>query len=185
MNKYKSPRPKRRTYEIDKQMKSFLSSMANKAMFEERKALYLRENRNARAGWSRAILIDMMESYGTHTYECEKQPVVENPVVSVRKAREPRDIIPTDKFGLIVRHQKNRCYLCGSNFSKRNTPTREHVKPVSLGGKNDFNVLAACKDCNAKKGNRMPYPCEAIYLAATYVKLAGIDRKRSRRRVSA
>lgn len=46
------------------------------------------------------------------------------------------------------------CQYCGS---KENKLTLDHVMPVSRGGTSCWeNVVAACQDCNIKKGNKTP-----------------------------
>lgn len=63
------------------------------------------------------------------------------------------------KRGMSVRlkalaRDKMRCAYCG----KTNATTVDHVVPISRGGeRNDLlNVVAACEDCNQRKGNRTP-----------------------------
>ena len=56
----------------------------------------------------------------------------------------------------ILIRDKFRCRYCG----KEGTPTGltlDHVMPRSRGGKFSWqNIVAACLDCNAKKGDRTP-----------------------------
>lgn len=48
--------------------------------------------------------------------------------------------------------------------------TRDHVKPVSRGGKDQWsNVVAACRICNTRKGNRLPEEAHMPLLAVPYV----------------
>lgn len=55
-----------------------------------------------------------------------------------------RNILIRDKF---------TCQYCGSSHAM----TIDHVLPLSRGGKSTWeNVVAACKQCNGKKGNRLP-----------------------------
>lgn len=50
----------------------------------------------------------------------------------------------------------NLCAYCGSTFKKGDL-TRDHVKPVSQGGKDIWdNVVTACYHCNQWKGGRTP-----------------------------
>ncbi len=53
-----------------------------------------------------------------------------------------------------------RCQYCGrmqGELKHREALTRDHLVPLSRGGKNDWtNVVTACSSCNARKGNRMP-----------------------------
>ena len=53
------------------------------------------------------------------------------------------------------------CQYCGryqGELSKHERLTRDHVKPVSRGGKDTWdNVVTSCSTCNDKKGDRLPY----------------------------
>jgi 5-methylcytosine-specific restriction endonuclease McrA len=68
--------------------------------------------------------------------------------------------------------QGDRCFLCGGQMRERSAPTRDHVVPKAKGGKDGGNILAAHSACNSKKGDRAPYPCELLYLAAVNARLA-------------
>ena len=47
------------------------------------------------------------------------------------------------------------CQYCNNSFS-RNSLTLDHVRPISLGGKTNWeNIVAACGPCNTAKGNKM------------------------------
>ena len=56
------------------------------------------------------------------------------------------------------------CQYCNTPYTKSNL-TLDHVKPISLGGKTNWeNIVAACGPCNARKSNKtnikplkMPY----------------------------
>lgn len=64
-----------------------------------------------------------------------------------------RTHVPFNKRNVIVRDEF-RCAYCGANPKKL---TVDHVVPISKGGKSTFeNCVAACKECNAKKSNRLP-----------------------------
>lgn len=57
------------------------------------------------------------------------------------------------KRNVFVR-DKHRCMYCGK---KHQQLTVDHVIPRSRGGKSSFdNCVAACRDCNLKKGNKTP-----------------------------
>jgi len=48
------------------------------------------------------------------------------------------------------------CQYCAQRFSPRDL-TLDHVVPASKNGRKDWtNVVAACRDCNHRKGNRTP-----------------------------
>lgn len=74
------------------------------------------------------------------------------------------------KFEFLFKFQRKRCYICGTKMhgGKLNPyqATRDHVTPVSKGGKDHANVLLAHRRCNDLKANRLPRPCELIFLAS-------------------
>lgn len=77
--------------------------------------------------------------------------------------------------------QGGRCYLCGEPFRETDPATEDHVTPRARGGRNDGNLLAAHKSCNARKGDRKPYPCELVYLRAiNFAKANGPPQPRRR-----
>jgi hypothetical protein len=48
------------------------------------------------------------------------------------------------------------CAYCGDRFHGKDL-TRDHIHPTSKGGRDVWmNVVTACRDCNALKGNLMP-----------------------------
>ncbi|MBU4056218.1 MAG: HNH endonuclease [Proteobacteria bacterium] len=52
----------------------------------------------------------------------------------------------------VLRRDRYRCGYCG-----RVASTRDHVKPVSHGGKTTWlNLVAACLECNGRKRDRTP-----------------------------
>lgn len=60
--------------------------------------------------------------------------------------------VPTKKAVLV--RDNFECQYCGCKLTM-NTGTRDHVHPLSKGGKNTLsNVVAACKPCNGKKDNK-------------------------------
>lgn len=83
--------------------------------------------------------------------------------------REPsrsRKVRIANKIDLLMRLQKGRCYLCSEPFQAARSETLEHVVPRAMGGRSHRNVLLAHGDCNQEKADRLPRPCERIYLAA-------------------
>jgi hypothetical protein len=96
--------------------------------------------------------------------------------------------------------QGHRCYLCGQPFvddeafrflstreRRKLGPTEDHVMPKKHGGVIPWNILIAHQDCNSRRGDRMPHPCELIALAGVNLglrfkwtgRLAGGRRRRS------
>lgn len=64
---------------------------------------------------------------------------------------------------------RNLCLYCGKEYLDAEL-TRDHVVPVSRGGRDDWeNVVAACKRCNHFKGSRLLQECEMELLALPYV----------------
>lgn len=56
-----------------------------------------------------------------------------------------------------------KCQYCGrgaDQFGFRECLTRDHLIPLSRGGKNTWtNVVTACSSCNTRKGDRLPKQC--------------------------
>lgn len=90
---------------------------------------------------------------------------------------------PTTKA--LLKLQKRRCYLCCKPFTcvPAGTPDRrrlnrlgkvtvDHVRSRASGGTLYRNKLLAHEDCNCRKGDRAPKPCELIYLDAIYLQVA-------------
>ena len=64
-----------------------------------------------------------------------------------------RSRVPFNKRNILVRDEF-RCAYCGTNKTKL---TIDHIIPKSRGGKDSFeNCVAACRECNNRKGNRTP-----------------------------
>ena len=56
----------------------------------------------------------------------------------------------------IIARDNNQCQYCAKVFLSDKL-TLDHIVPKSKGGKNTWdNLVAACKKCNQKKGNRTP-----------------------------
>ena len=52
----------------------------------------------------------------------------------------------------LFRRDANLCMYCGKKYSDKEL-TRDHIHPVSKGGKDEWNnVVASCKRCNNRKG---------------------------------
>lgn len=80
----------------------------------------------------------------------------------------------------LFRRDQNLCLYCGEQFKDCDL-SREHVKPMSQGGNDDWaNVVTACKRCNNHKASRTPEEAGMQLLAipftpthAEYVYLQG------------
>ena len=56
----------------------------------------------------------------------------------------------------VINRDHNICQYCEKSFSDKEL-TLDHVHPKSRGGQKTWtNLVAACKKCNQKKGNRTP-----------------------------
>ena len=77
-----------------------------------------------------------------------------------------------------ILHRDNwTCQYCDRPAGKSRTPTLEHVIPESKGGPSRvYNLVAACQQCNTKKGNQ---PIEA-FLAHDPERLARIQEQANR-----
>jgi 5-methylcytosine-specific restriction endonuclease McrA len=79
-----------------------------------------------------------------------------------------RSIPPLTNRELFLRDAQ-LCMYCGGEF-RENTLTRDHVIPLSKGGKDKWsNVVTACRQCNTRKGNRTPERANMPLLAVPYV----------------
>ncbi|HET6602744.1 MAG TPA: HNH endonuclease [Xanthomonadaceae bacterium] len=60
------------------------------------------------------------------------------------------------------------CLYCGEEFP-RHRLTRDHVKPISRGGRDAWeNVVSACLSCNIRKGGRTPQQASMPLLAVPF-----------------
>lgn len=82
------------------------------------------------------------------------------------------------ELAVLFHLQGGRCYLCGGAMIAKalgyQTPedaTRDHVVPRRRRGPDVRNLLAAHRECNERKADREPYPCELVYLAAINARL--------------
>lgn len=68
----------------------------------------------------------------------------------------------------LFRRDGHLCMYCGHEFSDHHL-TRDHVIPVSTGGKDIWtNVVASCKRCNNHKGAKTPEQAGMKLLAVPY-----------------
>ncbi len=60
------------------------------------------------------------------------------------------------------------CLYCGNEF-QRSQLTRDHVMPLSRGGRDTWeNVVSACIQCNSRKGGRTPQQAAMPLLAVPF-----------------
>ena len=68
----------------------------------------------------------------------------------------------------LFRRDQNICLYCGHSFRESDL-SRDHVVPISKGGLDVWtNVVAACKRCNARKGDLRLEDCTMDLLALPY-----------------
>jgi 5-methylcytosine-specific restriction endonuclease McrA len=73
----------------------------------------------------------------------------------LKYVRIPYKVVHFSRKNVLLR-DRYRCQYCGNEFSPASL-TLDHVVPLSRGGKTQWdNIVAACKNCNAKKGGRKP-----------------------------
>ena len=95
-----------------------------------------------------------------------------NSIIAVKRASQSkyarRSIPPLNNRELFFR-DGNLCMYCGKECPDFML-TRDHVKPVSRGGQDRWsNVVASCRTCNTRKGDRHPEEAHMPLLAIPYV----------------
>ena len=95
-----------------------------------------------------------------------------NSIIAVKRSEEhrhiQRSIPPLTNRELFLR-DAHLCMYCGTEFNASYL-TRDHVVPLSRGGRDRWsNVVAACRQCNTRKGNRTPEHAKMPLLAIPYV----------------
>ena len=93
-----------------------------------------------------------------------------HPIIAARGHARSHALDPTPALNnqaLFARDQ-SLCLYCGREF-QRAALTRDHVQPVSKGGRDTWeNVVSACLHCNSRKGNRTPQQASMPLLAVPY-----------------
>lgn len=107
---------------------------------------------------------------GTCRASGEQSIIRLHPIIAARGHARPHALDPTPALtnqALFARDQ-HLCMYCGHEFH-RSSLTRDHVHPVSRGGRDLWeNVVAACFQCNSRKGNRTPQQAGMPLLAVPY-----------------
>ncbi len=93
-----------------------------------------------------------------------------HPIIAARGQARAHALDPTPTLtnaALFARDQ-HLCLYCGKQFSRQSL-TRDHVMPLSRGGRDTWvNVVAACFQCNSRKGGRTPQQASMPLLAIPY-----------------
>lgn len=101
-----------------------------------------------------------------------RKSIVEiNSIIAVKGEyrRYHNHIVPPLTNRELFRRDHQLCLYCGRDF-RESELTRDHVIPLSQGGKNHWsNVVTACKRCNAHKGGRTPEQAKMPLLAIPYI----------------
>ncbi|MDR2013902.1 MAG: HNH endonuclease, partial [Rhodanobacter sp.] len=93
-----------------------------------------------------------------------------HPIVASTGHARPSAIDPAPALTNAALFARDRmlCLYCGHPFH-RGELTRDHVQPMSKGGRDVWsNVVTACWSCNVKKGNRTPQQAGMPLLAVPY-----------------
>ncbi|MGY0619043.1 HNH endonuclease [Lysobacter sp. A378] len=93
-----------------------------------------------------------------------------HPIVAARGHARSRAINPTPSLTnpALFARDAHLCLYCGDEFHRPQL-TRDHVMPVSRGGRDIWeNVVSACFHCNSRKGNRTPQQAHMPLLAVPY-----------------
>ncbi len=109
--------------------------------------------------------------HGGHNRWSGRQSVLDlHPIVAARSAARANafDPTPTLTNSALFARDENLCLYCGREFP-RHALTRDHVLPVSKGGRDIWeNVVSACLHCNSHKSNRTPQQARMPLLAVPY-----------------
>lgn len=100
-----------------------------------------------------------------------EQSIVDlHPIVAARGHAQFHGNLPSPSLTntALFARDKQLCLYCGKEYSKH-ILTRDHVKPLSQGGRDKWeNVVSACFRCNSKKGGRTPQQANMPLLAIPY-----------------
>lgn len=107
---------------------------------------------------------------GTHRDTGERSEIGLHPIVASRGRAHARaaDPAPALTNSALFARDRMLCLYCGNPFH-RGELTRDHVVPISRGGRDEWqNVVTACWHCNVRKGNRTPGQAGMPLLAVPY-----------------
>ena len=107
---------------------------------------------------------------GTSRLSGEQSVIDLHPIVASRGQARAHALSPTPTLTntALFARDAHLCLYCGNEFSRPHL-TRDHVMPLSKGGKDTWeNVVSACFHCNSRKGNRTPQQAHMPLLAVPY-----------------
>ena len=94
-----------------------------------------------------------------------------NSIIAVKgeNRRFGKKLIPPLTNRELFSRDRHTCLYCGKIFNE-SLLTRDHVKPLSKGGKNIWsNVVTACRRCNTHKGDSLLEQTHLKLLAIPYI----------------
>ena len=107
---------------------------------------------------------------GINRHSGERSMLELHPIIAARGHARPQALDPTPALtnaALFARDQ-HLCLYCGRECHRQQL-TRDHVMPLSQGGRDHWeNVVAACFHCNSRKGGRTPQQASMPLLAVPY-----------------
>lgn len=121
-------------------------------------------------GWTAGDHIFSLHG-GTSRLTGQRSIVQINSIVAVKgeNRRYHSRVVPPLTNRELFRRDHQLCLYCGREF-RESELTRDHVIPLSQGGKNHWaNLVSACKRCNTHKGGRTPEQANMPLLAIPYV----------------
>jgi len=99
------------------------------------------------------------------------QSIIElHPIVAARSHARVQALPPSPALTntALFARDAHLCLYCGKEYG-RHSLTRDHVMPVSRGGRDVWeNVVCACYHCNSRKGGRTPQQAGMPLLAVPY-----------------
>ncbi|MFY2765475.1 HNH endonuclease [Arenimonas sp. MALMAid1274] len=107
---------------------------------------------------------------GTNRISGQQSLIDLHPIVAARSHARLQGLSPSPALTntALFARDANLCLYCGNEFG-RHSLTRDHVIPVSRGGRDVWeNVVCACYHCNSRKGGRTPQQAGMPLLAVPY-----------------
>jgi 5-methylcytosine-specific restriction endonuclease McrA len=107
---------------------------------------------------------------GTNRFSGLQSIIELHPIVAARGHAHAKALNPSPALTntALFARDANLCLYCGNEYS-RSALTRDHVIPVSKGGRDVWeNVVCACFMCNSRKGGRTPQQAGMPLLAVPY-----------------
>jgi 5-methylcytosine-specific restriction endonuclease McrA len=107
---------------------------------------------------------------GTNRFSGLQSVIELHPIVAARGHAHAKALNPSPALTntALFARDANLCLYCGNEYS-RSALTRDHVVPVSKGGRDVWeNVVCACFMCNSRKGGRTPQQAGMPLLAVPY-----------------